>query len=403
MRNTAGSMQNGALPISAMFTNFTVEDTDASGWADTGVSVASTTLATDDIWFRVDGANAMQADADIGGNNVFNVDNLDAVSINSETADFAQFIRVPGSDFGDAVALGNAWATAANVLESSQTDVRFQNGDQFEVQANNMIRLQAPDAGITATPNQVSIVTSDGSGNNAGMAMQNNATGFFSGDSGNQTTMTLDAGESSVVAFASDNPAVGANGEPSEFVQFGAETAISVQNDGFGSVVTNEGLLREFTTSGGTTVAPALRFAKGDGTADQLVQLSRPVGSNDLRVSTPDPNTLATLVSDLVYEPTLNRYLDQAVFDKTVVLFEGSPIRIPKPICKSLNGTALRTPQVFTSYAGGYHRSGEAAIAHNIRVVDQGSYWNVSGEIRVQSTTNVADSVMRIVVERKCT
>ena len=403
MRNTAASIKTGSSPIASMFTNFSTDDTDASGWDDTGVSVASTTLAVDDLWLRVDGANEMQADADIGGFDVVDVDNLDSISITSERGDFSDFIRVPGGEWGSTGGLANGWSGSANVLDADQTDVRFVNGGQFEVEANNLIRLQVPDAAFAAAPNVLTMLTTDGSGNNAGMRMQNNETSFYSGSGGNETTFNIDASNSSVAILRSDNPSVGANGEPGEFIQFGQETAISIQNDGFGSVITNEGILREYTTAGGTTIAPALRFAEAGGSATNLVQLTRPVGTNDIRVSTPDTNTLATLVSDLVYEPTLNRYLDQAVFDKTVVLYTGTEIEIPKPICKSLNGTALRSPQIFTSYSGGYHNSGEPAIAHNIRVRNIGSAWGVAGEIRVQSTTNISDIVMRIVVERKCT
>ncbi|WP_196160942.1 type II secretion system protein [Reinekea sp. G2M2-21] len=392
MRNAAASRQPGMSPVSTMFYDVRVEDNDADGRADTLVTVQSTELAFD-IWLRVDGANAMTADLDMGGNNL----------VNANSGQFADFISVSGGAWGTVAGSGaGAWATSTNALFANDTDVQIVGGDVFDIQATNLLRLQSVDAVVSVSPNTVNSLTSDGAGKTASIIQTNDNLSLSSNDSGVSTTLSFDStpGLSASVDIQTSNPAAGPT-TILDFIQIGGAasgnrgTLISTNDTSIGYIA-NRGIIEVLDfDNGGSMQDGILAFADNPGGAG--VEVS---GQGfDLRVTGTGTNE-ATIVADNVYDPTVNRFLDQAVFDKTVVQYRGTPIKIPKPTCK-----AGRVPQVFTSVQGAYHISGRPILGFDVDVTDMGVYWNVAGVVWMDTDkgrTRLYDNAMKIEVDRKC-
>lgn len=392
MRNTAASRQPGMSPVTTMFYDIRVEDNSGNGQPDTLVTVQSTELALS-IYLRVDGANAMAADLDMGGNSL----------VNAESGEFADFISVSGGAWGSTAGTGaGGWATAANAFSANATDVRIQGGDTFDIQANNLLRLQSIDAVVSVSPNTVSALTGDGAGNTSSMLQNNDVFTVGSSDGGSNATVTVDAapGLSATVDIQAINPSAGAT-SIRDFLQIGGGAnanrgTLIAMNDTSIGYVANRGIIEVLDFDNGSSIQDGiLAFADNPGGAG--VEVS---GQGfDLRVTGSGANE-ATIVADNVYDPTVNRFLDQALFDKTVVQYRGTPIRIPKPVCK-----VTRVPQIFTSVQGVYHLSGRVIRGFDVEVTDQGVFWDVAGVVWIDnddSRSRLYDNAMRIEVDRKC-
>jgi prepilin-type N-terminal cleavage/methylation domain-containing protein len=398
MRNTASSQQPGMTPISTMFYDVRVEDVDGNGLDDTMVIVSSTELALD-IYLRVDGANNMEADLDINNNDVVNVSNLQA-----QSGTFSDFITVSGGGWGAAGSIGAGFATSPNALMATSTDVRIMSGDSFEVQANNLLQLQTTNASVTITPTNVLALSADGLGNDANLQLTDSSATLLSNNGTVNASVTLQAslGASATLDIQSSNLNSTATGI-FDFMQIGGSlhpdrgTLIGMNDNSMGYIA-NKGVIEVLDFDNGAGLQNGvLAFADSPGAPGVEVSNS---DNYDLRVTGTGTNE-ATLIVDNVYEPTLNRYLDQAIFDKTVIRYTGNYIEIPKPTCK-----AGRTAQIFATSSGSVHDSRRPILATDIEVVSTGTGWQLRGVVWVDtdtSKTRLYENEMTIVVDRKCT
>ncbi len=151
IRRTAASFLSGNTPVAQTFSDYTLN---IPGQL---VTATISTSVSNDIWFRTDGSTQMNADANMGGNSIYNVGNLfggatATVSL-TDNINLGSAVNIAGVLTIDSV-LGTGAANSAKLVVSGFDD----NGDSITT-AGNISAAGAIDAiqNITTQGNLVAI------------------------------------------------------------------------------------------------------------------------------------------------------------------------------------------------------------------------------------------------------
>lgn len=283
IRNTAASSLAGSTPVSQTFSAYSIDS------ATNQITARVATSPSTDIWYRTDGSNKMNADANFGGNSLYGVSAI--YGANTATVDLAETISI-----------GNA-LNVAGVLS-------------------------------------------------VGTTTENTYVEIFGADSGTNLSLTMEGGLASAFADFAGNIRIG----------------------------------------DGTSPASSAQIIFFDSNSNRDVQLYG--RSSDLFVTNADGD--ATLVADRVYDKNVNRFLDQALFNITMVA-NGSVIT--KPSC-----VAGTVPQIFTAVAGLAQSPGRPITAFRSRAVESANSWMIKVDLKTDGPNMTPDSQIEsdILVAVKC-
>lgn len=123
-----------------------------------------------------------------------------------------------------------------------------------------------------------------------------------------------------------------------------------------------------------------------DGSVDNASNIRLKSSSGDLLVT--NTNSDATLIADRIYIPSVNRYVDQAAFNFTMVK---NGDFIPKPVCPA--GLGL-VPQIFLGLSGVAQNPGRPITAFDVRGIDLGAQWQVNLRLKTDGPGNVPDAMI---------